>query len=398
MPVPTSSVTMDTKHCIDVAIEKANMAVQYDAANDIPSAIAAYTEAVQYLFNALQQQQQQKEASRHDGGGATDPHDIDGLMSICHIYMERIDCLSHLKAVLPQKQQATVIASGNDCTNHHHKSKFNSVFMNIFHKKTIKKKKSLHVHPPQHPSHSPTTTSLPHLKTSTSTPLPTTTTTTTTAAVSMTATHPPYDTPSESRKQTRSFSENLHQYLGKALSFPGHSSFSPSCPVSTTATTTTTNASASTIYYCQQQQQKQFDHYKRNSYPESLSSTLSTSSSSLKSSRSSRSSSSSRRSISSSHTNTNTTTLATQPPCQKQYNMNRDSYVDHDPLSPSSSFFYLDNTSSHDHPTHIPYQHLLKSGGGGASVIPHCHYPASTGSMTMIDPNIILNYPEAKVL
>lgn len=42
------------KQCIDLALERANAAVNYDTSNDFHKAIAAYTEAVELLVSVLQ--------------------------------------------------------------------------------------------------------------------------------------------------------------------------------------------------------------------------------------------------------------------------------------------------------------------------------------------------------
>jgi nitrate/nitrite-specific signal transduction histidine kinase len=50
----TSLKNAPIKQCIDLALEKANSAVNYDTSNDFHNAIAAYTEAVELLVFVLQ--------------------------------------------------------------------------------------------------------------------------------------------------------------------------------------------------------------------------------------------------------------------------------------------------------------------------------------------------------
>ncbi|KAF1805879.1 hypothetical protein FB192DRAFT_1364996 [Mucor lusitanicus] len=137
------------KQCIDLALEKANTAVNYDTSNDFHNAIAAYTEAVELLVFVLQH--------------PSSSNDTAGLKSICNIYLERINFLSYLKVSedsnnkqnIPQNDQKPAISSpetspldvplsthSSPHAQQHHTSKFNSVLMNIFAKKSAKKNKT----------------------------------------------------------------------------------------------------------------------------------------------------------------------------------------------------------------------------------------------------------------
>ncbi|GAN01930.1 hypothetical protein MAM1_0014c01367 [Mucor ambiguus] len=137
------------KQCIDLALEKANYAVNYDSSNDFHNAVAAYTEAVELLVFVLQH--------------PSSSNDTAGLKSICNIYLERIDFLSYLKMPknsnrkqdLPQNDQTSTIPSSgtppldassstysSSHSQQHQNSKFNTILMNIFAKKSAKKKKT----------------------------------------------------------------------------------------------------------------------------------------------------------------------------------------------------------------------------------------------------------------
>ncbi|KAK4518410.1 uncharacterized protein ATC70_008627 [Mucor velutinosus] len=137
------------KQCIDLALEKANTAVNYDTSNDFHNAIAAYTEAVELLVFVLQ----------HPSSN----NDTAGLKSICNIYLERIDFLSYLKMSedssnkkdIPQNDQKSSVplvetsplaipssASPSSHPQQHQTSKLNAMLMNIFAKKSTKKKKT----------------------------------------------------------------------------------------------------------------------------------------------------------------------------------------------------------------------------------------------------------------
>ncbi|KAI7899733.1 uncharacterized protein BX663DRAFT_488966 [Cokeromyces recurvatus] len=125
------------KKYIDYALEKANIAVEYDTSNDFQNAICAYTEAVELLSQVLQQ--------------ADHGHDTDGLKSICNIYKERIDFLSFLKTKGNNNQNNALTVSTTEnnknessSTSSSKQNTFNSTLLNFFSKKSTKKKKSSH--------------------------------------------------------------------------------------------------------------------------------------------------------------------------------------------------------------------------------------------------------------
>lgn len=69
----TSLKDATIKQCIDLALEKANAAVNYDTASDFHNAIAVYTEAVELLMFILQ----------HPSNG----NDTEGLKSIVSLFV-----------------------------------------------------------------------------------------------------------------------------------------------------------------------------------------------------------------------------------------------------------------------------------------------------------------------